>query len=394
MRKLLRILFPVAIIGASIYLGLHLIKTAPEAGRRPAEQSTPLVETVTLSAVEYPMVIQSRGNITPHTQGELVAEISGRITAVSSNFRPGGFFEVGEVLVTIDATDYLHAATIARSDLAQARLTLQEESAKASQAAQDWKRMGLTGAPTDLTLHRPQLKKAEAALAAAEARLAQAERDLERTKIVAPYAGRVLEKGADIGQFVTRGTTLAALYATDFAEVRLPITNRQASFLQLPDPLDSDPATPAAAGPTVDLIAAIGSSEYRWGGRVVRSEAAIDPRTRQMHVVAQVENPFGHQQVGVPPLRIGQFVKAEIHGRTLHNVFLVPREAVLNGDEILIAGADQRIQRRTIKTLWQQAEHLIVSSGIDSGEQVITTPLPFAPEGMRIKIRERESGRP
>ncbi len=394
MRKLLRILFPVAILGASIYLGLHLIKTAPEAERRAVAQSTPLVETVTLSAVEYPMVIQSRGNITPHTQGDLVAEISGRITAVSPNFRPGGFFSAGEVLVTIDSTDYLHAATIARSDLAQARLTLQEESAKASQAEQDWKRMGLVGAPTDLTLHRPQLKKAEASLAAAEARLAQAERDLERTEIVAPYAGRVLEKGADIGQFVTRGATLAALYATDFAEVRLPITDRQATFLRLPDPLGGDSATPATEGPSVNLIASIGTSEYRWSGEVVRSEASIDPRTRQMHVVAQVESPFGRQQDGTPPLRIGQFVKAEIRGKTLHNVFLVPREAVLNGDEILIAGEEQRVQRRSIKTLWQQAEYLIVTSGIRSGEQVIVTPLPYAPEGMKIKIRERVARNP
>ncbi len=334
-----------------------------------------------MKPADYPVQLESRGNIAPHTQGELVAEIAGRITSISPNFKPGGWFESGEALITLDPTDYQYAVTIAMADLAQAELTLEKTKAEAEQAEANWRQMGLATKPTALTLHRPQLAQAEAALAAAKARLAQTRQDLDRTRIIAPYRGRLLEKRVDLGQFVTRGTPLATLYATDLAEVRLPITDRQARFLPLPE---------TGNHPKVTLTTSTGGRIQSWQGIIVRSEATVDPRTQQLYVVAQINNPYTPREDG-SVLKIGQFVTASIEGETLQQVYRIPRVAIRNGNEVLTIDQQERIQHRTIEPLWQQGDHLIVSSGLHPGERVVTTALPYAPDGMKVKASHRDS---
>ena len=380
MNRVLRILLPVTVLGSSIAFGKMLIATAPETERKPPKPVLPLVEVIEVSPIDYPIQLQSRGTITPQTQGELVAEIAGRITATSPHFKAGGSFKAGERLITLDPTDYHYAVTIAEAEQAQANLTLEKSRAEAAQAEANWKRMKLSAKPTALTLHRPQLAQAEAALAAASAKLKQTKRELTRTQIVAPYSGRLLEKRVDLGQFVTRGAPLATLYATDLAEVRLPITDRQSRFLTLPE-----------SGIQSRVTLSTTHSDLQWQGRLVRSEAAIDSRTQQLYVVAQIENPYATRIDGTGALRIGQFVHAEIEGKTLQQVYRVPRVAVRNGDEVLTVDDDNQIRHRTLTTIWQQTDQLIVSAGVEPGDRIVTTALPYAPEGMQVKVSKAES---
>lgn len=374
MSRFTRIVLPIVILGGSIAIAKTLIATAPKADRAPPKPSVPVIESITVQPMDYPITLHSRGNITPQTQSNLVSEVAGRITQLSPNFRPGGTFEAGETLITFDPTDYQHAITIAKADLAQATLTLEKSRAEAQQAEANWQRMGIATTPTALTLHRPQLAQAEAALAASKARLAQAERDLERTQIVAPYRGRLLEKQVDLGQFVTRGTPLGTLYATDIAEVRLPITDRQSRFLPLPE---------SGTLPQVSLMTH--TSDGTWQGRVVRSEATVDPRTHQLYVVAEIKDPYQPLADGTT-LKIGQFVTAQIEGDTLKQVYQIPRNAIRSGNQVLIADNKEQIQHRTLEIVWQQTDHLIASSGLQPGDRVITTALPYAPEGMQTKM--------
>lgn len=382
MKRLFKFLLPLAVLGICAAIGVHLIRTAPESKRKSPKPMIPVVETLTAQPVDYSIMVRSRGTISPRTQGALVAEVEGRILQTADNFRPGGFFEIGDLLTTLDPTDYQHALTIAQAELAQSRLTLKEEQAKGLQAKQDWKKMGLAGAPGDLTLRTPQLQRVRATLAASQARLAQAQRNLERTRIVAPYAGRVLSKQVGVGQYITRGATLATLYAVDYAEVRLPITDAQAQFLTLPERYRGDRG--AIAGPKVSLSAVVAAATYEWQGQVMRTEGTIDLRTRQIHVVAQIDDPYGRATVGRPPLKVGQFVKAKIQGRTLSRVYLVPRDAFRHAGEILLLTADSRIQRRQVRTVWKDGENTVVMSGISSGDRIVLTPLPYAPDGMLV----------
>lgn len=390
MSRTLKILLPLVVLGGSVAAAVALIVTGPQAERRPPPPVIPLVEVQTVEATTYQIEVESRGTVSPRTQSTLVPEVSGLIVEVAPSFRNGGFFERGDPLLFIDSRDYENAVTVARAELAQARLSLIEEEAEADQALRDWQRLSERGeeAPA-LVAREPQLASARAAVAAAGARLRQAEIDLERTRIRAPYAGRVLEKSADVGQYVTSGTVLATIYAVDYVEIRLPLTDEQQSVLRLPEDYRDD-EDHAANGLPVTLYAQIGRQLHEWTGRVVRTEGAIDTRSRQLFVVAQVDDPYARQE-GRPPLKVGQFVEARIPGRHLEGVFVLPRGATTGEDEVFVVTTDKRLQRRPVDVIWRDADHVVIAGGLEAGERISLTPLPFAADGVRVRVQGEQS---
>lgn len=386
MTRVVKVLLPLVVLGASVAGAVALIVTGPQAERRPPPPVVPLVQVQAVEPSTYQVVVESRGTVSPRTQSTLVPEVAGLIVDVAPSFRSGSFFERGDPLVFIDSRDYENAVTVARADLAQARLSLIEEEAQAEQALRDWRKLSEPGeAPPALVAREPQLASARAAVAAAEARLRQAEIDRARTRIRAPYAGRVLEKNADVGQYVTPGTVLATIYAVDYVEIRLPLTDEQQAFLPLPEDYRGDDEDEGGRLP-VTLYTTIGRRTHEWQGRVVRTEGAIDTRSRQLFVVAQVDDPYARRE-GRPPLKVGQFVRARLPGRRLEGVFVLPRGASTGDDEIFVVTPDKRLQRRSIDVIWRDADHIVVAGGLEAGERISLTPLPFAADGVSVRIQ-------
>jgi RND family efflux transporter MFP subunit len=382
MKTVIKILLPVLVLLLCGAIGFYLIDTAPQAERRRPPPATPVVEVVAVQPQDYPVILESRGTVTPRTESTLIPEVSGQVVWIADKLRKGGFFEPGDALVKIDPRNYETAVTIAASELAQARLQLQEEQARAEQAARDWDKLGLAGEPDELVLRMPQMGSARASVAAAEARLRRAEIDLERTRISALYAGRVLEKNVDIGQFVNSGSVLARIYAVDYVEIRLPLTSAQIAFLDLPETYRNG-GTPLSPVPVV-IKAEIGGSEYQWDGRVVRSEGAIDTASRQWFVVAQVDDPYARHG-DRPPLKVGQFVLADIAGRTLENVYLLPDSAVRIDDQVIVVDREHKIRRVNVEVLLSR-DGVSVVRGLAPGQLVSMTDLPFAGEGAAVRI--------
>ncbi|MGF1642032.1 MAG: efflux RND transporter periplasmic adaptor subunit [Thiotrichales bacterium] len=386
--SILRKLIPLLVVGIGFGVAWTLVATGPKATRDAPETPVPLVEVATLQPQDYTVRLNSQGTVTARTQTELVAEVSGRITEISKQFVEGGFFEQGDVLLRVDARDYTNQVTIAEAEYAQQQLNLAQERARADQARRDWDKLGEAGRPSDLVLRKPQLASAEAAAAAARARLTQARLDLDRTRVVAPFAGRVLEKKADVGQFVSRGGALATLYAIDYAEVRLPLTAEQLAFLRLPEQYRGQTGAPSDS-PRVTLRPRAGD-ERAWEGRIVRSSGAFDSKTRQLFVVAQIDDPYGVRDDGRPPLKVGSFVSAEIDGDTWRNVFVVPRAAVREGREVLVAD-NGKLSRRAVDIIWSNEREAVIRAGLAAGERLIVTPVSYAVDGAPIRI-EGEPG--
>lgn len=359
--------------------------TAPEGERKASAPVTPQVEVVELQPQDYVVEVTSRGTVSPRTQSTLVAEITGRITEVSNRLREGGFFEPGDLLVSIDPRDYESAMTIARAELAQQKLSLNQEQARSQQANDDWQRLGSGSKASDLVLRKPQLSSSRAAVSAADARLKQARTDLDRTRIEAPYAGRVLEKKVDVGQYVRSGEVLASIYAIDYVEVKLPLSATQLEQLQLPEHYRGENPD-NSANPAVTLIRRSGSTEHQWQGQIVRSTGAIDTRSRQQFVVAQVDNPYARDENGRPPLKMGSFVEAKISGKTFKNVFVIPRSALHEGRDILLA-VDGKLKRQAVDIIWSQGNEVIVS-GLQAGVKLIITPPAYAVDGGAITIKD------
>lgn len=376
--KIMRVVLPVAIVLAGFAITKVMMATAPQPEKKPPEVVIPTVEVLKVEPGDYRVKIRSQGTVEPRTQSTLVAEVSGKVISVADNFNAGGYFEKGDVLLQIDPRDYQAAVTIAKSDLAQQRLNLQQEKAQSEQARRDWEGLGNGGAPGDLVLRKPQMASATAAVAAAEARLAQAEADLERTRIRAPYAGRILEKNVDVGQFVSPGTVLATIYAIDYAEINLPLNDEQMEYLQLPEQYRGDQSI---QGPAVTLHK--GANE--WPARIVRSAGAVDSKSRQQFVVARVDDPYGHNEAGRPPLKVGMFVEGEIAGDTLQDVFVVPRAALRENSYLLLV-RDGKLRQQPVDIAWTDDKEVVIRQGLTSGDQVVVSPLAYAVDGTAVKI--------
>lgn len=382
--KIFRFIIPVVVVGLGWVVMNHLIRSKPEARRFSAPPAQTHVDATALHPSEYQVVVQSQGTVKARTESTLIPEVAGVIVKVSPRFHDGGFFEAGELLLMIDPSDYETAMTVAQASLTESLSNLEEEQALAEQALADWKKLGGEGEPNALALRKPQLAKAEAAVASARARLSETERDLKRTTIRAPYAGRILTKQVDIGQYVSPGTLLASIYAVDYAEIRLPLSNRQMSFVDVPERFRGEEGYTSGPGPKVRLTAKVGGRSIAWDGTIVRAEGAIDTRSRQQYVIAQVDNPYARRGPNQPPLKVGMFVQAKITGTELNGVYVIPRSALRPNDEILTVDKDNRLQRKQVEIDWRDEDNVVVSKGVHPGMVLCLTSLPFAAENALV----------
>jgi len=391
MRILIRILkavLPLAVLGLAGFVALMMIRNRPVVETQPAQIAPPGVRVHVVELQDVAMSVISEGTVRPRTESQLVPEISGRVTSVAAAFVEGGFFEADDVLVTIDPFDYQQAAVGARAQLAQTRLRLAEEEAEAEVAQREWKELG-RGDPRALTLRKPQLEDANAAVAAAEANVVRAKRDLERAEIRAPYVGRVRRKSVDVGQFVTVGNPVATIYAVDIAEIRLPLPDEELAYLDLPL---SYRGTDSRPGPSVKVRTTFAGQTYSWDGRVVRTESEIDPVSRMVQVVAEVRDPYRlGPESDRPPLAVGMYVEAEIAGRRFNEIAVVPREALRGRNQVMVVDDESRVRFREVKLLRTTAESIYVEKGLMNGERVAISTLDSPTEGMLVQVTQEET---
>ena len=396
--------FAVAIIG--IAFAIILAKSAKKPESQISQPKLPAVEVQIAEATRHTYRIQSQGTALPRTSIRLVSEVSGKVVSVAESFDVGQIFTKGDVLLKIDARDYELALAQARSQVAQAQLRLQMEVKEADVVRREWELLN-QGEPTGLQAREPQLASARAALEAALAAEEAAKRNLDRCEIRAPFDGMVARAGVRPGQFAALATPLGELFATDVAEVRLPLIASDLSFIDLPRP-----GAKVALGqaPKVTLSARAGDRRTEWLGHIVRSEETVDPMNRMVYVVAQVVDPYGLAKRDGAPLRSGTFVRASIEGRTQENVIVLPRQALRGKDRVWIADPvwiesetstlqewlgyrDQqtRLIFRSVDVSFADAKQVIVAAGIQQGEQVVVSLLAAVVDDMGVKVREAES---
>jgi RND family efflux transporter MFP subunit len=374
---------PLLIVAVLIGCAVLVMVFAPQPKRQANDRVARMtVDTQRIAPTAYAVEIQSYGTVQPRTQSLLAAQVGGQVTRVSANFREGGFFRKGDVLLEIDPRDYQANVKVAEAGVMDARQRLQEENARAEQAAKDWERLGKGDVPGDLVLRKPQVLAAEARLVSASASLDKARLELERTSVVAPFDGRVLRKLVGLGQVVSRNAQVGEVFATDVVEIRLPVRNHDLAFVDLPEHyIDT---APQEAGPRVDIVSTLAGQH--WQGEIVRTESAIDEVARQLHVVAQLDNPFRRSNTEAAPIKIGQYVTARIAGKTLSDAIVIPVRSIYQGSYVYIV-QDGVLYRRDIEIAWQNGEQAVIDQGLVDGDQLITTPMGQVISGTPVRVR-------
>lgn len=362
------------IVGAGVAGSALLWVTRPIAEEKQQEQSYPVVEFQPIRYESRSFEIPSQGIVEASRRSILAAEVGGKVTETADHFNPGHRLKMGDFLLKLDPTDYLAAVAQAEATLADAEAALESEKARADQAIRDWKKMGRGGEPTDLARRGPQLRSAEAKVASSAAALAKAQKDLERTTVRAPYESVIASTSAEVGTYLSPGTPVAEVFETDPYEVRLPLSIDEVQFLKHGS--DGKPTG------TVKIEAKAGGQRSTWTASIIRTEGEIDRSSRSVYVVAEVK---AKSDDGSATLQPGQFIKAGIPGKEIPHLAAIPFSSFLDLERIAIIDDQDLLRFRTTDVVFREGETVFISGGPEEGERLCLTELSRMIQGDRVK---------
>lgn len=382
-RILLQVALAALVVVGGVAVATHLVRTKPEAKRRPVARLARLVEVVETGQRTEQVVVEASGTVMPAREIDIFARVTGEVVEISPVLQPGGLLAANEVLVRVDDADYLLAERQARSNLARAQAEQRLEQgnqriAKAERALLGGELAGDEG----LMLRRPQLAVSLAVVDAARATLDRAHLDRERTVLKAPFNAVVRSRTVDLGSRISPTTPLARLAGTDtwWIEVLVPVD--QLRWIQVP-------RTPTEEGSAVKIF-----HEAAWGpgitrtGHVVRLAAELEEKGRMAKLLVAVADPLARlpENAQLPALHLGAWVRTEIEGESLANVVPLDRKLLRDGDRAWIMNQENRLEIRDLNIAWRARDHVLVRAGLAVGERVVSTDLSTPVAGMQLQL--------
>jgi RND family efflux transporter MFP subunit len=383
---MLKIVLPFVIIGLGVAAMVLMVATRPEPRREVRQDPGALVEVITVKKADHRVTVKGTGTVQPAQEISVVPQVGGRITFASPSLVAGGFFRKGELLFSIEDTDYRLALERAEAMRAKAEYELATMESQAEVARVEWERLYEESAeePNPLVLYEPQLKNARAALASARASVRQAEIDLERTQVRAPFNSRARSEDVDLGQYVRAGASVAVLAGTDTAEIAVPLPLDELRWLSIPKNKSE------GSGSSASVRLSIGGVLYEWQGRVIRSTGEVDPGSRMMHVVVGVKDPYGlaRRKDARPPLAAGAFVDVHLAGTTLSDVHTIPRRALRDNARVWAVHGDDTLRIKNVTPLRLERDVVVIGEGLAEGDRLVLTTISGAADGMRLRPME------
>lgn len=380
----IKVFLTLLILTLAVVAAAGIIMTRPMPEPVAIAPNVVAIRGIQMEAENIPLTIYAQGVVEPLTASELITQVNGRVAWVSPNFNAGGFFKQGEPLVKLESEDYE-----ARVGLAEAREV--RALAEFEHATFELKRM--RALVKDQLVSQAMLENAvrqtrltEAALKEAQINLDQAERDLDRTELRAPFDAIVRSKAVDLGEFVSMGKPLAQLFAADGFEVRLPVLDTQLAYLNLPSSIEATAPLNSANLPSVRLSAQYAGAAASWDAQLVRSESEIDRRSRMVTLVARVSGT--RNALSANTLPVGAFVNAEIEGITLENAFQLPRSALRQDNQVLVVDEESRLRFREVSIARYEQDRILIQSGLKEGDIVNISPIQAVVDGMEVSVTE------
>jgi RND family efflux transporter MFP subunit len=374
------------LIGAGVLIA-GLLATGPKVEEEENEFPPLMVEVSEASLDERLRSSLFQGEVRAKTNIELVTQVTGKVMSVSDKFIEGGEFAANEPILQIDDADYRVALKSAEAAVAEAKVELGIELASAETSKREW--LDLVGESIEkanpLRLNKPQVQRSRARLDAAKAQLAQAQLDYSRTSISAPFAGRMLSKSAELGQFVSRGTSVGRVFSTDSVEIRIPMSDLQISELGLTlgQILNGNSLT-------AKVTMHFGGTDHHWQGYLKSVDASVDRDTRVLFGTVVVHSPFELRTKGSNPLAPGLFVDVELNAAEKVAGVSVPRGALRSGNKVYVV-KDSALYFREVETLFTSDEVAVFSVEGDAtllpGDMVVVSPVPGAFDGMTVKVK-------
>lgn len=397
MRRIRSLLIALAIVGGAVAVAVFLVSLAPEPERLEPPSQLPFVTTAAVAAGSGPIPVFGAGTVRPSAEVDIAPQVGGRVVWVDPAFQSGGRFDAGQTLFRIEEEDYVVRLREAEATLADRQVAFLEAREEAAIARAEYERYAEqepgsipVSEASPLALREPQLNAARAALDRDEARVAEANLAVARTRVNAPFNGYVRDESVDVGQFVAPGQPVGRLFAADAVEVVAPLSDANAALIP---GLWNQRAGDAGQRIAARVIAEYGDIRYAWDGYVDRAEASLDEQSRTIDVIVRVPDPFtAGTPAGVataldstPPLLVGKFVDVEIQGLSPQSYFRVRRAALQPGNEIWAVDDSGAVTIVPVRTLQRGDDEVYVTGALQDGQAVITGGIQFATDGMLVR---------
>ena len=376
------------LIGAGIIAGIF-ISTRPTPKKRRINIFPSSVGVVPVEQAQGNVWIDAMGVVQPTQELKVVSEVGGRVEWINSKLIPGGYIKKGEVIAKIEKTDYEIAIEQAKANLATARknLLVEEGAARSAKVMEDMSKISSTRQARELRMRVPYIQAAKANLVASEKLLQQAEKDLKRTDIVAPFSIIVESENIEIGNYVTRLSSIAEAVGTSmyWVEVTLPVS--KIYYIDLP-------GVNAVEGSEAEIIfKGTSGKELVKKGRVVRLYGSLDNLGRMAKVLIEVDDPLGIDSGNMEDmLLLNSYVKVRIKGSKLEGLIKLPREYLRDGDVVWVAGSDDRLLLKKVVIAWRDRENVYISSGLEKNDLVITSSNFVPVAGMKLVVASQKQG--
>lgn len=411
MRLLLTLALALVIIGWAVLVAVWLIRTRPQPERRPPPDNGVLVEVESVSLSKEPPVVVGMGTVIPAREVTIQAEVSGRVVELSDDFVPGGRMAEGDLIARLDDRDYEYAVDRMRAEVERATYELAVEKGRQTVASREWKLLEEdlvdTEANRALALREPHLAFAETTLESAQSALEDARLDVTRTRLRAPFNCMVRTKSAEVGALISPQTPLGTLIGTDrfWVNVTLPVDDLE--WIRLP------PADGSAPGADVRVVQVLGRrargatgeadrTEARparkivRAGRVVRLLGDLDPAGRMARLLVEIDDPLlpypdDPEDVGLP-LLVGAYVRVEIQGKKAGDAVRIARSSLRDGRKVWVVDGESRLEIRTVGVAWRGRESVLLASGLEAGERIVTSRISIPVPGMKLRAQEVPGG--
>ncbi|MFZ9887127.1 MAG: efflux RND transporter periplasmic adaptor subunit [Myxococcota bacterium] len=382
MKRVLRIVVPVLILAVGAVGMKTLASMKDTASRDRPQQAAPAVEVAAVQPMVVPARIRATGVVRPAREVTLGPEVGGVIIWQSEELVPGGRFQSGQVIVRVDPRDYQMALDQENSRIERATLELETEQARQRVAQREWELLGKDPNSDEaaLALRGPHVDAAREALRSAQSGLDRARLQLERTSLRAPFPAVVKEEFVEVGQVLQPGARVVSLIGTEQLWVMVSLPVEELGAVEFP--------ASGRQGSLVEVTQQLGGGvTIVRQGRVERLASTLDPQTRTAQLVAVIERPFETKE-GELPLLPGAFVDVVIEGKTLTQVYEVPRRALDDGERVWVVNQDNKLERKTLTVIWRSLDDVYVSEGLAPGERVVVTPLALPLVGMSVRVIE------
>jgi RND family efflux transporter MFP subunit len=361
-----------------LLFAFYLVRTPTEVSETSPEVIPVSVRVAEVQYESVQLVVESQGKVQAAQQVSLSAAVAGPVAWISPDLEAGGYVEQGQPLLRLETSDFEIA-------LARAEATLQQARAEAQHSGQELERLREVAerrlaSESQLQNAQRQAQVDRGRLADAEANYRQAQLDLERAEMVAPFNAVVQLREVEVGQYINRAQSIAVLYGADVAEVRVPLAIRQLGYLNVP--LASRGEIPAEQAPDVTLTGIYGGAEQQWQGKLVRNEASIDPNSNTVQTIIRVQQPSGDGQL---PLPVGLYVQAAIEGREVDDLVALPRSVVRNNNQVLVVDAENKMYYRDVEIYRLEENRVLISGGLLPGEFICTSPIQAVVNGMSVQ---------